>query len=578
MYATRRLAETPDEPALFRTHDWLGRERVGFRAHGRRYLFRTAEAAVRARRALVQGKRRRASRRPRYLLYLLPFATLLAALWLNPPMLVRSVDLARAVVGPAPVAYLEGAVFRAGTLVREARVSMGDTAPRWTLEGAQPPIAAAAPVASATPATPTPTPLPPTATPPQAAATPTPWPTEEPAFGAAAIVQGGNLRSAPRIAHDTELDLVWPGDRVAFLERRVLDARVWYRVRVTEPAADRAGRGASAGAAGWISAALLTKPAPTPSPPPRILPTPAPPHPQPAVPQVPAQAPAPIARGGWPPAPIPAPIADGQVPGEGQWRGLPAIGDGGSPAMAVTTLRPDAARPDIQVAIVAIDLDRALLHLVPGTQEPPGPTDIARRGAIPADVQQSGRLLAAFNGGFKAIHGNDGMGVDGVTYLAPVDGRATIAVASDGAVRLGVWGRDFSASDGFVAWRQNGMLLVDGGAVTDRARQGGLGWGASVDLQAETWRSGVGLSADGRTLLYAVGDGLTAERLAEVLRAAGAWRALQLDINNYWVRFVTFQPREGGGVLAQPLISAMAREPSKYLAPEERDFMYLTAR
>jgi hypothetical protein len=144
-------------------------------------------------------------------------------------------------------------------------------------------------------------------------------------------------------------------------------------------------------------------------------------------------------------------------------------------------------------------------------------------------------------------------------------------------VRLGLWGRDFESADGLLAWRQNGHLLVDGGQVTDRARANGLGWGASVDLQAETWRSGVGISANGHTLLYAVGDALTAARLAEVLRAAGAWSALQLDINNYMVRFVTYQPKDGG-LVARPLISAMPKEGTKYLVPEERDFMYLTAR
>lgn len=75
-----------------------------------------------------------------------------------------------------------------------------------------------------------------------------------------------------------------------------------------------------------------------------------------------------------------------------------------------------------------------------------------------------------------------------------------------------------------------------------------------------------------------MGDGLTAEWLAEVLRAAGAWRALQLDINNYWVRFVTFQRNDGGQLFAQQLISAMPREPAKYLVPEQRDFFYLTSR
>jgi hypothetical protein len=218
------------------------------------------------------------------------------------------------------------------------------------------------------------------------------------------------------------------------------------------------------------------------------------------------------------------------------------------------------------------------LYLAAGTEEPPGPPDAPRAGAIPEWARTSGTLLAAFNGGFKAIHGNDGMAADGVTYLAPIDNRATIAITGDGSVRVGLWGRDFGAGDNLLAWRQNGHLLIDGGQVTARARQGGPGWGASLDLQAETWRSGVGISPDRRTLFYAVGDALTSARLAEVMRAAGAGAALQLDINSYLVRFVTFQRTEDGRVVARPLISAMANEPAKYLAPEKRDFFYLAAR
>jgi hypothetical protein len=597
--ATRPL-DIEDIFPLYRTHDWLGRERVSLHAHGRRRLYRSLDDALRARAGLARADRthraRRSRRRGRRLWIQLPLAALLLlglALWLFPPLLLRAVDLARDIAGPAPVAYVESAAFRIGTLIREARVRLGDTAPRWTVEGAAPPIANAAPVAEA-PATRTPTATPttlPTAQPgviaastPPPTAPPTAPPTEEPAIGAGAIVRGGNLRSEPRVADATIAGLVWAGDQIAFLERRVIDGLAWYRIRLIAPAAVRGGEGVAAGTTGWISSALLTRPAPTPTPQPAILPTPGPavpPQPRPtAAPSTGQAAPPanPAPSDSWTPGALAIQIADGQVPGEGEWSLLPALGDGGSAAMAVTTLRPDPARPDIQAAIVAVDLARARLHMVAGLQEPPGAPESVRTGAIAAEELGSGRLLAAFNGGFKAIHGNDGMGVDGVTYMAPVERRAAIVITGDGGVRVGLWGRDFHAGDSLQAWRQNGYLLVDGGVVTDRARAGGLGWGTTVDLQAETWRSGVGVSADGRTLLYAVGDALTAERLAEVLRAAGAWNALQLDINNYWVRFVTFQRGAGDNIFAQPLISAMPREPGKYLGAEERDFMYLTAR
>lgn len=571
----------------------------------------------------IQG-RRRPSRRSGCLVDLLLALVVLGGLFgiaatLHPPLLLNSVDAARALVGPAPVAHVETAAFRVGTLWRRARVAMGDTAPRWQLEitplptRPRPAPAGAAATAALT-ASPAPSPAPtatvapspspvPTAAPSLTSAAvvvtistavPTPPPSPEPSPSPApeptpagptatpamrTILRGGNLRSEPRLGDDTLLGLLWPGDRVAVYEQRAVGATSWLRVQLEQPAPGRGGQGVAAGAGGWISALLL-------SPPPPPTPTPGGPTAPPAAPQ-PRPTARPIqfqplpptgARQDWPPPPLGALIDDGQLPGEGQWQLVGTAGDGGDARLAVTALRPDPARPDIQVAVVAVDMTRAQLHAVAGLEEPPVISGTLRYGAVPQDVQQSGLLLAAFNGGFKAIHGADGMAADGEVYARPVPGRATLGIMRDGSLRLGVWGRDLGPADDLAAWRQNGRLLVEGGAVTDAARQGGLGWGASVDLQAETWRSGVGLSADGRTLLYAVGDALTAARLAEVLRAAGAASALQLDINNYWVRFVTFQRDDQGRLFAQALISAMPREPRKYLAADKRDFFYLTAR
>lgn len=577
----------------------------------------------------IQG-RRRPRRRSSLLVDLLLVLVLLGALFgiaatLYPPLLLNTVDTVRALVGPAPVAYVETAAFKIGTLWRRARVAMGDTAPRWQLEitplptrirpaptpagaagaaatGAPRPSTAASPTASDTPrptvASSSPAPAPTSAPSPTSGAVvvtiSTPVPTPEPSpspvskptpAGPTAtpalrtILRGGNLRSEPRLGEDTLLGLLWPGDRVAVYEQRAVGATSWLRVQLEQPAAGRGGQGAAAGAGGWISALLLS-PAPPPSPTPGG-PTAPPASPKPAPTARPIQfqpLPPSGARQDWPPPPLGALIDDGQLPGEGQWQLLGTAGDNGDARLAVTALRPDPARPDIQVAIVAVDMTRAQLHAVAGLEEPPVISGTLRYGAVPQDVQQSGLLLAAFNGGFKAIHGADGMGADGEVYAKAVPGRATLGIMRDGSLRLGVWGRDIGPGDDLVAWRQNGRMLVEGGAVTEAARQGGLGWGASVDLQAETWRSGVGLSADGRTLLYAVGDALTAARLAEVLRAAGAAAALQLDINNYWVRFVSFQRDAQGRLLAQPLITAMPREPRKYLTADKRDFFYLTAR
>ena len=52
-------------------------------------------------------------------------------------------------------------------------------------------------------------------------------------------------------------------------------------------------------------------------------------------------------------------------------------------------------------------------------------------------VADQSHLIAAFNGGFKAINGHYGMMVDGVTLLPPLPGFATLAIYRDGHVNIG---------------------------------------------------------------------------------------------------------------------------------------------
>jgi len=65
--------------------------------------------------------------------------------------------------------------------------------------------------------------------------------------------------------------------------------------------------------------------------------------------------------------------------------------------------------------------------------------------------------------------------------------------------------------------------------------------------------------------------------LADVLRAAGAVRAMELDINSYWVSFDTFLP-EANGPVATKLLPNMARSANRYLVPGTRYFVAMFAR
>jgi hypothetical protein len=130
----------------------------------------------------------------------------------------------------------------------------------------------------------------------------------------------------------------------------------------------------------------------------------------------------------------------------------------GTPIMARSFVKPDPDRPFARAGLVRIDLAQVQLHLMPGTVEPVAATSLPhfkRPGFIPAADQNPDLLLAAFNGGFKAIHGHFGMMVDGATLLPPLDGLATIALRPDGSIQIGQWGRDLTANDKLTWYRQN---------------------------------------------------------------------------------------------------------------------------
>lgn len=98
------------------------------------------------------------------------------------------------------------------------------------------------------------------------AAAVTSLPTPEPALGEGVVVRGGNMRKEPRIAAETLLGLIWPGDQVRFLERRDVGGQAWFRIRVLKPADNRGGEGVAAGVDGWAAESLLSQPTPVATP------------------------------------------------------------------------------------------------------------------------------------------------------------------------------------------------------------------------------------------------------------------------------------------------------------------------
>lgn len=320
----------------------------------------------------------------------------------------------------------------------------------------------------------------------------------------------------------------------------------------------------------WPPTALILDATPVPPPPPAA-------NFPPAVGNLPPLAPAhPPSTSRNPPAVAPL-VQDGALPGEGLWtsEGLPQPPGGGAPAFWKTFLRPNPERPDALVYLVRFDPQRLQLHMVAGTQEPVSPLGLSGPGQIaPGDVPA---LAAAFNGGWKSVHGNYGMMVGGQT-IAPPNTRpdtATLAQHADGRLELAAW-KTLSGATDLVSYRQNCPLLIDNGAI---AVQGHISstWGLSLLSEMYVWRSGVGQTADG-ALIYAAGTPVAAEELAAALQAAGATTAMQLDINSAWVHWVDYLPAATGAPRAEPLVPDMAYSRNQYLTPTERDFFYLTWR
>lgn len=291
------------------------------------------------------------------------------------------------------------------------------------------------------------------------------------------------------------------------------------------------------------------------------------------LPAVPTITPAPTPLSAWQLPPL-TPL--GKLAGEGQWSPYLWAADGQTIVAYRTFLQPDPLRPYSIPAIVAFDLGATRLHFVLGTTEPkPLSPQPSRTGMIPAADMQAGVLLATFNGGFKARHGGYGAMADGLIALPAIKGLATVAMYADGHVQIGKWGTDINDSRDLVAWRQNGEMLVYNGQINPDTARTTVSWGLTLKGDAITWRSALGISADGRTLYYVAGLQLDVATLARVMAQAGASEAFQLDVNTFWVHFTAIR-NDGSTLVAEPLLPPMKVQADRYLKAYSRDFFYVT--
>ncbi len=273
-------------------------------------------------------------------------------------------------------------------------------------------------------------------------------------------------------------------------------------------------------------------------------------------------------------APSPAIVSPqiSQQRGEGTWHDVAGLAHGVT--AEETFIRPDLRYPSVAVDLVRFDQRHVQLVYAPGTKEPGGTW--AWGSQIP--VSQQSRVIAAFNAGFKFKNYPGGIYTEGRHAVRPLaNGLASLVISKSGRADIVAWHGGNQVPPDVVTVRQNLHLIVVGGRqapglISDRSHR----WGTTNSQLEYTWRSGLGIDAQGR-LVYAAGPKMSMGELASALIDAGAVRAMQLDIHDGVVTFNWYRDH-GGKVVGTKLMPAMQRGSDRYLMADQRDFFAVEAK
>jgi hypothetical protein len=310
---------------------------------------------------------------------------------------------------------------------------------------------------------------------------------------------------------------------------------------------------------------------------------------------------------GWPP-PAMKPIVTPPLPGEGEWIALdhdPFItpNPGAPPAFVTSFIRSDKTRPQTRVYVTMWDPRQIALHMQAGTVEPVSASGEAGPGVIPRAPEIIRRVVAGFNGGFQAIHGEFGMQADGVLYLPPKPYAASVLEMRDGTTGFGSWPEKSDVPDEVLSYRQNLTALIDHGEFNPWKREwwGGTpkGWKDNI----HTTRSGICLTKE-HFVGYFYGVDVSAEVLAQGMLLGHCDYGVHLDMNPGLAgfEFYNVQPSNNwtplgrklqddwefeGTIKELPAFNFRARRMIKtmhhmnfpqYIQRDGRDFFYLTQR
>ncbi|HLJ98778.1 MAG TPA: phosphodiester glycosidase family protein [Streptosporangiaceae bacterium] len=261
-------------------------------------------------------------------------------------------------------------------------------------------------------------------------------------------------------------------------------------------------------------------------------------------------------------------------PGEGQWQLVESVK--GQPAMYLTYLTVDSVHTSYVASIVAFDQRLVKFQLHPGTTDP-GQGFGGARSYVPPGGRTG--LLATLNGGFRLSASGGGFYLNGSTWGTLTKGAASVVYYKNGTVNIGTWGTDVSMSPDVAGVRQNLKLIVINGQVPASVNSNvETSWGATLGGAYDVWRSGIGITKDGR-VVFVYGPALSVHSLADLLRRAGAVRGMQLDINPFWMSCEYYLAAGHPGDPTPVMCHHDQQQTAyRYYSPYSRDFMTVFAR
>ena len=262
------------------------------------------------------------------------------------------------------------------------------------------------------------------------------------------------------------------------------------------------------------------------------------------------------------------------LPGEGDLKSVFKVN--GKPAIQVAFLRPDPEHPSYLagIAIMQSSLLRFVQHA--GFSEP-GQVKKLKSTDILAGSDLIG-LAATFNSAFKLKDSLGGYYQNGIMVKPLVSDKATLAIYADGHLDIGSWGKEINMDSTLISARQNLSMLIDNGVITANLNQSVLkNWGVTVKNAHLVWRSGIGVDANGN-VIYVAGNSLSVQSLANLLKTAGAVRAMELDINQQWISYMWYPTTITGAMKPPVKLVAFTRPANRYFSQSSRDFFAVYSR